>query len=76
MKTPRDTARSTMTDEEMIKDYPRLKREYTLLHQDYKEAIRKPLTTPSVVRSACNYYMAGNDTAMNCNNCGEPKYMH
>ena len=36
-----DTPRSTMTDEQMLKDYSRLKREYTLLHQDYREAIRK-----------------------------------
>jgi|GEM_PF-3573923 hypothetical protein len=50
METPRDTPRSTMTDEEMIKDYPRLKREYTRLHENYREAIRKPLTTSSVVR--------------------------
>jgi len=27
MKTLRDTPRSTMTDEEMVKDYPRLARE-------------------------------------------------
>ena len=33
----RDTPRPTMSDEEKIKDYPRLAREYTLLHQDYRE---------------------------------------
>ena len=43
MKTIRDTPRSTMTDEEMVKDYPRLAREYALLHQDYREAIRETL---------------------------------
>ena len=39
----RDRPRPVMTDEEMIKDYPRLKREYALLHQDYREAIREQL---------------------------------
>lgn len=48
MKEQRDTPRSTMSDEEMVKDYPRLAREYTLLHQDYREAIRKPLNIPVV----------------------------
>ena len=48
MKEQRDTPRPTMSDEEMIKDYPRLAREYTLLHQDYREAIRKPLNIPIV----------------------------
>jgi len=43
METPRDTPRSTMTDEEMIKDYPRLRIEYTRLHQDYREALRNKL---------------------------------
>ena len=33
--------RSTMTDEEMVKDYPRLKYEYTQLNQDYKSVKRK-----------------------------------
>jgi hypothetical protein len=36
MKEQRDTPRPTMSDEEMVKDYPRLAREYTLLHQDYR----------------------------------------
>jgi rRNA maturation endonuclease Nob1 len=53
MKEIRDTPRSTMSDEEMVKDYPRLAREYTLLHQDYREAIRKTLNIPVVVCSAC-----------------------
>lgn len=51
MKEIRDTPRSTMSDEEMVKDYPRLAREYTLLHQDYREAIRKPLNIPVVVQA-------------------------
>lgn len=37
----RDTAEPTMSREEMADDYARLKREYTLLHQDYRRAIRK-----------------------------------
>ena len=32
----RDTPKPTMTDEEIVKDYPRLKLEYTRLHQDYR----------------------------------------
>lgn len=32
----RDTPLPTMTNEEMINDYPRLKRQYTLLHQEYR----------------------------------------
>ena len=36
MKEIRDTPRPTMSDEEMVKDYPRLKREYTLLHEEYR----------------------------------------
>ena len=28
--------RPTMTDEEMLNDYPRLKLEYTRLHEDYR----------------------------------------
>lgn len=40
MKEIRDTPRPTMSDEEMVKDYPRLAREYTLLHQDYREGLR------------------------------------
>jgi hypothetical protein len=56
MKEQRDTPRPTMSDEEMVKDYPRLAREYTLLHQDYREAIRKPLNIPVVVSTSkcCN----------------------
>ena len=37
----RDTPRSTMSDEEMINDYPRLKREYTLLHEEYRRLKNK-----------------------------------
>lgn len=48
MKEQRNTPRPTMSDEEMVKDYPRLAREYTLLHQDYREAIRKPLNIHGV----------------------------
>jgi len=51
MKEYRDTPRSTMSDKDMVKDYSRLVREYTLLHQDYREAIRKLLNMPVV--SSC-----------------------
>jgi len=29
-----------------------------------------------VMPSACNFYVSGNDTSMNCNNCGKPHHMH
>lgn len=48
MKEYRDRPKPTMSEEEMVKDYPRLAREYTLLHQDYREAIRKPLNITDV----------------------------
>jgi hypothetical protein len=32
----RDTPRPTMSRDEMADDYPRLKREYTLLHEEYR----------------------------------------
>ena len=35
-KSFRDTPRPTMSREEMADDYPRLKREYTLLHEEYR----------------------------------------
>jgi hypothetical protein len=44
----RDTAEPTMSREEMADDYARLKREYTLLHQDYRRAIRKQCDIPVV----------------------------
>ena len=33
--------RPSMTDQQMVKDYPRLKYEYSQLHQDYKKLKRK-----------------------------------
>ena len=36
MKELRETPRPTMSDQEMIKDYPRLKLEYTRLHEEYR----------------------------------------
>jgi len=35
--------RPVMTDEQMIKDYPRLKLEYTRLHEDYRRLQSKQL---------------------------------
>ena len=35
--------RPVMTDDEMIKDYPRLKLEYTRLHEDFRRLQSKPL---------------------------------
>jgi hypothetical protein len=29
-----------------------------------------------VMPIACNYYVSGMDSSMNCINCKEPKYMH
>lgn len=34
-----ETPRSTMTDKEMVEDYPRLKLEYTRLHEEYRRLI-------------------------------------
>ena len=28
------------------------------------------------IKNVCNYYISGMDTAMNCINCGKPKYQH
>jgi len=65
MKEQRDTPRPTMSDEEMVKDYPRLAREYTLLHQDYREAIRKPLNIP-VVSQQRELLLAYNEEVNQC----------
>ena len=36
----------------------------------------KNLPIHVVMPSACNYYVSGMDTNMNCINCKEPKHMH
>jgi hypothetical protein len=36
----------------------------------------KQLLIHVVMPSACNYYVSGMDTNMNCINCKEPKHMH
>ena len=36
----------------------------------------KNLPIHVVMPSACNFYMSGNDTSMNCANCKQPHYMH
>jgi len=36
----------------------------------------KNLPIHVVMPSACNFYMSGNDTSGNCNNCGKPEYLH
>ena len=38
----------TMTSDEIIKDYPRLKLEYTRLHEDYRRLQSKQLNIPDV----------------------------
>lgn len=38
-----DTPRPTMTDDEMLEDYPRLRREYTLLHEEYRRLYHQKL---------------------------------
>ena len=38
----------TMTDEEMIKDYTRLKLEYTRIHEDYRRLESKQCDIPIV----------------------------
>lgn len=36
-----ENGRPTMTDQEMLDDYPRLKLEYTRLHEDYRRLENK-----------------------------------
>ena len=43
------TDRPVMTDDEMIKDYPRLKLEYTRLHNDYRRLQPNQLTIAGVI---------------------------
>ena len=52
-----DTPRPTMTDEEMVEDYLRLRREYALLHQDYREAILNPLNKLKNLRNWCKRHI-------------------
>jgi ABC-type phosphate transport system auxiliary subunit len=71
MKT-RDTAEPTMSREEMADDYSRLKREYTLLHEEYRRlqsekdkqlklyGVVKSLPTEECVRE---WYKEGNNDA-------------
>ena len=40
--------RPVMTDDAIIKDYPRLKLEYTRLHEDYRRLQSKQLITDDV----------------------------
>jgi len=49
-----------------------------LLREDITktEAIDKLLILHSVSKRACDFYIAGSNTGMNCNNCGEPHFMH
>jgi len=45
--------RPVMTDDAIIKDYPRLKLEYTRLHEDYRRLQSKQLITDDVSSSVC-----------------------
>lgn len=36
----------------------------------------KKLPIHVVMSDACNFYISGNDTNGNCNNCGKPQYLH
>ena len=51
---------------------------YVMSYADMKAKHKdlKNLPIHVVMPSACNFYMAGNDTSGNCNNCGKPKYLH
>jgi hypothetical protein len=55
--------RPVMTDDEMIKDYPRLKLEYTRLHEDFRRLQSKQLIIGDVMVSACKggYLLKDND---------------
>ena len=48
--------RPVMTDDEMIKDYPRLKLEYTRLHEDFRRLQSKQLIIGDVRRSALEWW--------------------
>ena len=39
-------------------------------------AVNEALHIHVVMPSACNFYMAGNDTSGKCNNCSKPQYLH
>ena len=69
--------RPSMTDQQMVKDYPRLKYEYSQLHQDYKKLKRKlserqkpteannnPDTKPLIIGDVSGLLA-------NCPNCGQ-----
>jgi hypothetical protein len=45
---------------------------------NYKGVCEMCYTEPiyGVMPSACNFYVSGNDTSMDCNNCGKPHHMH
>jgi len=48
-------------------------RKRTLL--EVQELVKK-LPIHVVIPSTCNFYMGGNDTGGNCDNCGKPQYLH
>ena len=44
--------------------------------KEHLRSLVKNCSIPDVPLSACTFYMAGNDTSGNCNNCGKPQYLH
>lgn len=47
-----------------------------LINGFLREKQTEQLPIYGVMPSACNFYVSGNDTSMNCNNCGKPHHMH
>ena len=60
--------RPVMTDDEMIKDYHRLKLEYTRLHEDFRRLQSKQLIIGDVVGSN-KLWLIEEDLVL-CDNCG------
>jgi len=61
--------RPTMTDDEMIKDYPRLKLEYTRLHEDFRRLQSKPLIIGDVINKEPKFINKG--LFRICDNCNK-----
>jgi hypothetical protein len=61
--------RPVMTDEQMIKDYPRLKLEYTRLHEDFRRLQSKQLIIGDVINKEPKFINKG--IVMICDNCNK-----
>lgn len=62
-------------DEQMTMYMKRSKKELCKMLIEANKHL-KNLPIHVVMPSACNYYVSGMDTNMNCINCKQPKHMH